>query len=81
MTLITPLAAHETVIYVITAPMTALEQAVAGERPVNQPTTAITKKMSTAKDVAIERICVRISRIPLCIAYFKVILQPVVFGR
>ncbi len=42
--------------YVIIAPMTALEQDVAGERPLHQPTMAITKKMSTAKVVAIDLI-------------------------
>jgi hypothetical protein len=56
MMLIMPLAAQEITTYVIIAPMTALEQHVAGERPLTQPTMAITKKTSTAKVVAIERI-------------------------
>ena len=49
----TPLAAQEETMYVIIAPITALEQQVAGERPLHQPTMAITKKADTAKVVAI----------------------------
>jgi len=54
--LVTPLAAQEKTMYVIIAPMTALEQDVAGESPLHQPTMAITKKADTAKVVAIGRI-------------------------
>jgi len=54
--LITPLAAQEITRYVIIAPATALEQHVAGDRPLNQPTMAITKKMNTANVVAIDLI-------------------------
>jgi len=54
--LITPLAAQEITRYVIIAPATDLVQDVAGDRPQHQPRTAITKKTSTAKVVAIDRI-------------------------
>lgn len=54
--LITPLAAQEITMYVIIAPATDLVHDVAGDRPQHQPSTAITKKISTAKVVAIDRI-------------------------
>jgi hypothetical protein len=56
MMFITPLAAHEITTYVIIAPITDLVQHVAGDKPQNPPTTAITKKTSTANAVAMERI-------------------------
>ena len=79
--LITPLAEHETAIYVIIAPMTDLEQHVAGERPLNQPMMAITKKISTAKVIAIERMDFCTFGLLWLAVYFKVILQRVGFGR
>lgn len=79
--LITPLADHETAIYMIIAPMTDLKQHVAGEMPLNQPMTAITKKTSTAEVIAIERIDFCTFALLWLAVYFKVILQRVGFGR
>lgn len=53
---ITPLPAIVMAMYVMMAPLTALEQHVAGEKPQNQPIMLIMKKIITAKVVALDRI-------------------------
>lgn len=73
--LITPFAAQESAMYVIIAPVTALEQHVAGDRPLHQPTIAITKKADTAKVIATDLVNVFTFRFLLLLIYFRFILQ------
>jgi len=73
--LMTPFAAQERTMYAIIAPVTALEQQVAGDRPLHQPTIAITKKADTANVIATDLVNVFTFRFLLLLLYFRFILQ------
>ncbi len=77
----TDLPAKEITMYVITAPMNARLQQVDGDRQQTEPTTAMTKKISTAKVAAIDRIVVFIFQCPQDGPYSRFIPLPADFAR